>query len=103
MESFLFWVLVLIVAAVCGSVGARIGGRPYAMGCLGSIALGFIGAALGGWIARALQLPALLEIDLGGGRAFPTVYAVMGSALFVAVLGLFRARRRDDGWGPADG
>jgi len=102
MSSPLFWLLILLVAAVCGSVGARIGGRPYSVGCLGSIALGFIGAALGGWIANQLELPPLLEIQLGGGSAFPTVYAVMGSALFVAVLGLFRGRREDD-WGPNDG
>ncbi len=83
----------LIVSALCGAVGARIGGGARSVGCLGSIALGFIGAALGGWIAMKMELPPLLEIDLGGGLSFPTVYAVMGSAIFVAVLGLFRGRR----------
>jgi uncharacterized membrane protein YeaQ/YmgE (transglycosylase-associated protein family) len=102
MGSPMFWLLLLVVAALCGSIGARIGGGLYSVGCLGSIALGFIGAALGGWIARKLELPPLLEIDLGGGASFPTVYAVMGSAIFVAVLGLFRRRRPDD-WGPNDG
>ena len=102
MTSPLFWVLVFLVAAFCGSLGARIGGRPYSVGCLGSVALGFIGAALGGWIARKLDLPPLLEISLGGGSTFPTVYAVMGSAIFVAVLGLFRGRKGDD-WSPNDG
>ena len=98
-----FWVLILVVAAVCGSVGARIGGRPRAIGCLGSIALGFIGAAVGGWIARRAGLPPLLEIDLGGGATFPTIYAVMGSAIFVAVLGLFRGSGRSDDFNPNDG
>jgi uncharacterized membrane protein YeaQ/YmgE (transglycosylase-associated protein family) len=101
MTSPLFWLLVLFVSAICGSLGARIAGVG-GFGCLGSIALGFIGAALGGWIASRLGLPPLLEIDLGGGAVFPTVYAIMGSALFVAVLGLFRGRR-DEGWGPNDG
>ncbi|HEY3175931.1 MAG TPA: GlsB/YeaQ/YmgE family stress response membrane protein [Candidatus Polarisedimenticolia bacterium] len=103
MASPFFWILVLIVAAVCGSVGARIGGRPGSVGCLGSIMLGFIGAALGGWIASRLDLPPLLEIDLGGGGSFPTVYAVMGSAIFVAILGLLRGRRGSDDWSPNDG
>ena len=103
MSSPFFWILVLIVAAICGSVGARIGGRPHAVGCLGSIALGFIGAALGGWIAARLELPPLWQIDLGGGRVFPTVYAVMGAAIFVAILGLFLGRTRSDDWGPNDG
>jgi hypothetical protein len=52
-------------------------------------------------MARVLDLPPLLEISLGDGATFPTVYAIMGSALFVAVLGLFRARRDD--WSPNDG
>ncbi|HKY31857.1 MAG TPA: GlsB/YeaQ/YmgE family stress response membrane protein [Candidatus Polarisedimenticolia bacterium] len=103
MSSPFFWILVLIVAAVCGSLGARIGGRTGGVGCLGSVALGFIGAALGGWIARWMDLPPLLEIDLGNGGTFPTVYAVMGSALFAAVLNLFRGRDRSDEWGPNDG
>ncbi len=92
-----------MVAAVCGSVGARLGGRGGALGCLGSAALGFIGAALGGWIASRLGLPPLFEIDLGGGLRFPTIYAVMGSALFVALLGLLRGRRSEEDWGPNDG
>jgi len=93
----LFWLLMLFIAALCGSLGARLAGRPYGVGCLGSIALGFIGAALGGWIARLLDLPRLLEINLGGGHTFPTVYAVMGSAVFVALLTLVQGRgRRDD-------
>jgi uncharacterized membrane protein YeaQ/YmgE (transglycosylase-associated protein family) len=101
MGSPLFWLLVLIVSAICGALGARLAGARHAIGCLGSIALGFIGAALGGWMARVLDLPPLLEISLGDGATFPTVYAIMGSALFVAVLGLFRARRDD--WSPNDG
>ncbi len=96
MRSPFFWLLILLIASVCGSVGARIGGRSHGFGCLGSIALGFIGAALGGWIAGQLEWPPLLEIGLPGNTSFPTVYAVMGSALFVAVLGLFSGRRSED-------
>jgi len=65
-----------------------------------TIALGFIGALLGSWIAKELHLPELLRIRVGG-ESFPVVWSIVGSALFVAVLSLFtrgerKRPRRDD-------
>lgn len=87
-----FWdlVLLLVVAGLCGGVGQAIAGYSHA-GCLGSIALGFIGALLGMWIARGLDLPELLMVELGGVR-FPIIWSIIGAALFVALLGLLRRR-----------
>jgi uncharacterized membrane protein YeaQ/YmgE (transglycosylase-associated protein family) len=82
--DFLF---LLIVAGVCGSIGQAIAGYSRT-GCLGSIALGFIGALLGMWIARALSLPEVFSINIGGEASFPIVWSIVGAALFVAVLGL---------------
>ena len=74
-----------IVAAVCGSIGMAISGYSRG-GCFVAIALGFIGAMLGLWLAREMSLPELFVLDIGG-VGFPIVWSIIGSALFVAVLG----------------
>jgi len=84
----------LIIAFLIGSVGARLAGRG-GVGCLGSIALGFIGAVLGQYLAAYAKLPAFFEIRLGGER-FSLVWAVLGSALVVAVLSLVSGRRHPE-------
>lgn len=83
--------VLLLVAGICGAVGQAIAGYDLG-GCLVSIALGFIGALLGMWIAGALKLPEIFSINVGG-RSFPIVWSIIGSALFVALLGLIRRRR----------
>jgi uncharacterized membrane protein YeaQ/YmgE (transglycosylase-associated protein family) len=86
-------VLVLLaVAGVCGAIGQAIAGFSRG-GCLVSIALGFIGALLGVWIARTMGLPELIPLVIGG-KSFPIVWSIIGSALFVAVLGLVSGGRR---------
>ncbi len=84
--------LLLLVAGVCGSVGRFIAGARRG-GCLASIGLGFIGALLGMYVAHWLKLPEWFTVHVGG-QAFPVVWSIVGSALFVAVLGIF-SRRRD--------
>ena len=84
------FLLLLLIAGICGSIGAKLGGQGGA-GCLGSVALGFIGAVLGLWLARELSLPPLLDAHIGG-VTFPVVWSVMGAALFVALLGVLRGR-----------
>jgi uncharacterized membrane protein YeaQ/YmgE (transglycosylase-associated protein family) len=83
--------LLLLVAGVCGALAQAISGYSRG-GCLVSIALGFIGALLGVWIARALSLPEPLPVSVGG-MNFPVVWSIVGAALFVAVLG-FLSRPR---------
>jgi len=89
--SVIDFVALLIVAGVVGAIGKSIAGYSRA-GCLGSIALGFIGALVGMWLARSLGLPELFVISIGGTR-FPIIWSIIGSALFVAVLGLLTRRR----------
>jgi uncharacterized membrane protein YeaQ/YmgE (transglycosylase-associated protein family) len=85
------FVVLLIVAGVCGSIGRALAGYSH-VGCLGSIALGFIGALLGVWIARALRLPEVFVWRVGN-EAFPVLWSIVGSALFVAVLSAMTRRR----------
>jgi uncharacterized membrane protein YeaQ/YmgE (transglycosylase-associated protein family) len=82
--------ILLLVAGICGSIGRAIAGYSHG-GCLVSVALGFIGALLGGYLAKAAGLPELFRVEIGGGT-FPIVWSIIGSALFVAVINLFTRR-----------
>jgi uncharacterized membrane protein YeaQ/YmgE (transglycosylase-associated protein family) len=83
--------LLLLIAGICGGIGQAIGGYSHG-GCLVSIALGFIGALLGTWLASKLGLPELLALPVGGWR-FPIIWSIIGSALFVAVISLISRSR----------
>jgi uncharacterized membrane protein YeaQ/YmgE (transglycosylase-associated protein family) len=83
--------ILLLVAGVCGSIGRAIAGYSHG-GCLVSIALGFIGAIVGVWLANALNLPQLFMLRIGG-ESFPIIWSIIGSALFVAVISLISGRR----------
>lgn len=85
------FIVLLVIAGVSGSIGARIAGHRNT-GCLGSIALGFIGALLGMWLARTLHLPEVVAVRIGR-EGFPIVWSIVGSALFVGVLGFLTRPR----------
>ncbi len=82
--------LLLLVAGICGAIGQAIAGTSR--GFLVSIAVGFVGALLGSWLARVLGLPELFAVGVGG-HTFPIVWSILGSALFVAVVALISGRR----------
>ena len=84
--------ILLLVAGICGSIGEAIAGYS-AGGCLVSIALGFIGALLGMWLAGLLGLPELFTVSVAG-HPFPIIWSIIGSAVFVAFISLFSYRRR---------
>lgn len=87
----LFDVLILLlIAGICGSLGQAISGYSRG-GCLVSIALGFVGAVLGMWLARALHLPELFSVQIGT-TTFPIVWSIIGAALFVAIISLLTRR-----------
>ena len=89
--SFLDFVILLVVAGLCGAVGQAIVGYSRG-GCLASIALGFIGALLGAWLARAMRLPEMFELVIGD-QPFPIVWSIIGATLFVALISLITPRR----------
>ncbi len=87
--------VLLLIAGICGSLGQAIAGYSRG-GCLVAIALGFIGALVGRWLAGALGLPEILSVQVDS-ASFPIVWSIIGAALFVAVVGMFarggRSRR----------
>jgi uncharacterized membrane protein YeaQ/YmgE (transglycosylase-associated protein family) len=81
----------LLIAAAAGAIGRAIAGGTHG-GCLISIALGFIGAILGSWIAHKMHLPEPLMINVAG-NPFPFFWSIIGAALFVAIVVLVSGRR----------
>jgi len=77
-------------AGICGAIGQAIAG--FQGGLLVSIAVGFIGALIGVWLAGALGVREIFAINIGG-RTFPIIWSIIGSALFAALIGLLRRRR----------
>src|SRR5437868_10182395 len=93
------FLVLLLIAAICGSIGQSLAGFDLG-GCLVSIVVGFIGAYIGMWISRKLGWPEMLAIKVGG-KTFPIIWAVIGSAVFTLIVGLIRRaisgpRRYDD-------
>jgi uncharacterized membrane protein YeaQ/YmgE (transglycosylase-associated protein family) len=84
--SFVELVLLLLIAGVCGAVGKSIVGY-FPGGFLASIGVGFVGAIVGSWLARLIGLPELFVLHIGD-VVFPIVWAILGSALFVAIIAL---------------
>lgn len=89
--SLVEFLVLLLVAGICGGLAQSIAGYSRG-GCLVSIALGFVGALLGLWLARLLGLPELFTLQIGD-HGFPVVWSIIGAALFVALLGLLSGRR----------
>jgi uncharacterized membrane protein YeaQ/YmgE (transglycosylase-associated protein family) len=90
--SVLEFLLLLVVAGICGSLAQALVGYSHG-GCLVSIVLGFIGAILGSWLAQKAGLPELFTIQIGG-KNIPIIWSIIGAALFSAVLSLITRRPR---------
>ena len=88
--SVVEFLMFLIVAGICGSIGQALVGYSRG-GCLLSIVLGFIGALLGRWLSRLLDLPDLFTLRFGN-HSLPVVWSIIGAVLFVGLLSLLTRR-----------
>jgi len=84
------FLLLLVIAGICGAIGQAIAG--FQGGLLISIAIGLIGALIGAWLAGVFGVREIFAVNIGG-RTFPIIWSVIGSALFAALIGLLRRRR----------
>jgi len=89
--TILEFLLLLVIAGVCGSLGQAIAGYSLG-GILVSVVVGFIGALLGSWISVKLGLPEILSVQIGG-ESFPIIWSIIGSVAFVIVIGLVTRKR----------
>ncbi len=80
--------LLLLVGAICGAVAeAIVGWSPG--GFLASAGVGFLGALLGTWLARALGLPSILAVRIET-VTIEIVWAVLGAVLLLLVVSMVR-------------
>lgn len=84
-------ILLVVIAAVCGALGRGIAGGVRG-GFVVSMALGFIGALFGPWIAHQFKLPEPFLVHISG-QSFPVLWSIIGAAVFVAIIHLFSRRR----------
>ena len=90
--SLLDLLVLLLIAGICGSIGQSIVGYSHG-GCIVSIAVGFIGALLGEWLARKLSLPEFFVVNIGDSN-FPVVWSILGSIIFTGFISLFFKGKR---------
>jgi uncharacterized membrane protein YeaQ/YmgE (transglycosylase-associated protein family) len=84
-------VILFIVAGLTGVIAQRMVGYSHS-GCLTSVAIGFIGGLIGTWAVKQFGLPVIYLLHVGT-TPFPIVWAIIGAAVLVALLGLLRGRR----------
>jgi uncharacterized membrane protein YeaQ/YmgE (transglycosylase-associated protein family) len=89
--SLISFIILLVIAAVCGMLGQAIAGYSLG-GWVISTIIGFVGAYVGVWLARQLGLPVFFSLDVGG-ESFPVIWSIIGSALLAAIFGLLSRRR----------
>jgi uncharacterized membrane protein YeaQ/YmgE (transglycosylase-associated protein family) len=76
--------LSLIIAGIAGSIARSLSGFSRG-GCIVSIVVGFIGAMIGTWLARELQLPDLFVLEIGG-TSYNLLWTIIGAVIFTTLL-----------------
>jgi uncharacterized membrane protein YeaQ/YmgE (transglycosylase-associated protein family) len=80
--------VLLVVGAICGALAELIVGWS-AGGFFASAGVGFLGALIGGWVARAIGLPSVLAVHIDT-VTIDIVWAVLGAVIFLAILSAVR-------------
>jgi uncharacterized membrane protein YeaQ/YmgE (transglycosylase-associated protein family) len=83
MGVLLDFAVLLVIAGVCGFLASQLMGAKR-MNLVAMVILGFVGAAVGRWLAGFCHLPILYELHLGG-HAFPLIWALIGSIVTVGL------------------
>lgn len=80
--------LLIIVGAICGGIAeALVGYSPG--GFLASVAIGFLGAFIGSWLAPRIGLPSVLPVTIEG-FTIEIVWSILGAIILLAVLSFIR-------------
>jgi uncharacterized membrane protein YeaQ/YmgE (transglycosylase-associated protein family) len=84
MEALIYWV---IVGGLAGWLASIVTGTNQRMGCLLNIAVGVVGAIIGGWVFRNLGLGKTRGTWVG-----TIVVAFVGATILLALVRLFSRR-----------
>ena len=86
--------ILIIVGAVCGGIAEAIVGYSPG-GFLASVAIGFLGALIGTWLAPRIGLPSILPVTIDG-FTIEVVWSILGAIILLAILSAIRrpVRRR---------
>ncbi len=83
-------ILWIILGALAGWIASRIMGHDENMGAVANIAVGIVGAGLGGWISTTF----LGGAGITGFNIWSLLVAVGGACLLLWIIGGVRRRRR---------
>ncbi len=86
--------LLILVGAICGGIAeALVGYSPG--GFLASVAIGFLGALIGSWLAPRAGLPSVLPVTIEG-FTIEIVWSILGAVILLFILSMARRpyRRR---------
>lgn len=86
--TVLGFLLLVLIGAICGAIAEMIVGWSPG-GFLASVVVGFVGAVLGGWLARVLHLPSVLAVNIEG-YTIEILWTVLGAILLLLIVSLFR-------------
>ena len=89
--SLLETLILLVIAGLVGALAEFLIGFSLG-GLFGAMIVGVVGALIGNWLARLLQLPAILPVQVGT-RTIELVWATVGAILLVGLLSALRTRR----------
>jgi len=80
--------LLILVGAICGGIAeALVGYSPG--GFLASVAIGFLGAFIGSWVAPKIGLPSVLPVTIDG-FTIEIVWSILGAIILLAILSVIR-------------
>lgn len=83
MGVLLDFIVLLVVAGVCGFLASQIMGAKR-LNIVVLIIVGFVGAIVGKWIAGLFGFPMIWQVYIGG-HSFPIIWALIGAMLTVGI------------------
>ena len=86
--SIVSLIVLILVGAICGAIAEMLVGYSPG-GFLASVAIGFLGALIGSWLAPRIGLPSILAVTIGG-FTIEILWAILGAVVLLLILSLFR-------------